>query len=254
MPYEARKNSPTGDVVQAGNCTIEEVNDTFYCRINGCSARMTLVNAGNKEEAYFRRIPTSPYHISADCVRCGISFDPTKYDESKFDKDDAFGWLFTPPKETHKGTTGKKTGKKGGGKSPVRTLGKLYELCISFGKDELYNGYRIGDFFADNENYSYFSENLNGYAIIETSFYKKAFEELALLFNYSTNYKEPHILVKVKFNKENESDFWNYYRKFQKSHHTEPIAIAGDWSKSPAGSESIYECTYYSSRQFYIVK
>ena len=50
----------------------------------GCAAVMKVVNVGNVKEAFFRRLPTYPHHISANCVRCGITFDITKYDESKF--------------------------------------------------------------------------------------------------------------------------------------------------------------------------
>lgn len=253
MPYEARRYSSSGPIIKARDCKITEIHNQFYCKTPGCRAIMSLVNTGNIEEAYFRRKPSSPYHTSADCVRCGIVFDKTKYDETKFVKNEAFDWLFSPPAETHKGTTGTKKGTKGGGKSPVRTLGKLYEMCVSLGKEEEYNGYKIGEFFADAENYIYYSENLEGNIIAECSYFKKAYNEYALLFNYSTNPFVEHILVKVKFG-DNTEAFWKYYNKFEGCHHTEPIAIAGNWTKSPGGSESVFECDYKSSRQIYYVR
>ena len=64
---------------------------------------------GNIEEAYFRRLPLSPYHISANCMRCGITFDKTKYDESKFTMQGFADWVLSEPSSNHKGNTGTNT-------------------------------------------------------------------------------------------------------------------------------------------------
>lgn len=136
MPYEAKRGSRTGRVIKAEAVTGDEQHDTFYCATSGCMAEMSIVNQGNIEEAYFRRKPSSPAHISVKCVRCGISFDRSKYDETKFTTKGLFEWMFSEPTDSHKGKTGTKTGKKGGGTIGFRSLGNIYRLCASMSKTD----------------------------------------------------------------------------------------------------------------------
>ena len=63
------------------------------------------------------------------------------------------------------------------------------------GKNGKYNGVLIDDIFADEENYL----NLYGFLVMECSFFKIRIRKSSLLFNYSTNFKEPHIVVKLNF-------------------------------------------------------
>lgn len=88
MPDKAHKGS---------DCTIADLHRNFYCIVEGCPAVMSLVSATSKKDAYFRTLPTSPKHISVNCVRCSLIFDSSKYDESKFDRNSAFDWMFTTP-------------------------------------------------------------------------------------------------------------------------------------------------------------
>lgn len=126
MPYEAKRGSRTGPNINVENVTDDEKYDIFYCITPGCKAEMTVINHGNIEEAYFRRKPSSPAHISVKCVRCGISFDKSKYDETKFTTKGLFEWVFSEPTDSHKGKTGTKTGKKGGGTLGFRSLVCIY--------------------------------------------------------------------------------------------------------------------------------
>lgn len=252
MPYEAREGSKSGPIVKACNCKITDMKKIYYCKTDGCNAFMSIVNAGNVEEAYFRRKPSSPHHINANCVRCGIVFDRSKYDETKFSKVNAFKWLFNKSELTHKGNTGSRRGKVGGGNIGLRSLGRIYDMCVTLGKSNSYNGELINDLFADEENYSKYRRNLNGCLIVECSYYKKVYNEAAILFNYPTNFRIAHDVIKVKF--EDEEMCWQQFNKLKKCHHTEPIAIAGDWKVVFGNSEYQAECTIYSGRQIYYVK
>lgn len=252
MPFKARKNSNTGSEVNASRVTIYEKDNLFYCVTPGCDAVMKIVNVGNVEEAFFRRLPSSPHHISVNCMRCGITFDKTKYVESKFTMQGFADWVFSKPSSTHKGNTGTNTNKVGGRSIGFRSLGRIYDMCVVLGKTGTYNGILIDDIFADEENFVKYNNNLNGLLIVECSFYKKIYGESSLLFNYPTNYKKPHIIVKVNFG--NEKVCWDYYNDYKGGHHTEPIAIAGIWKPTSRSSEAQYECDYESSRQIYVVK
>lgn len=244
MPYRARRNNNAGPEVNASQITINEKDNLFYCMTSGCNAVMKIVNVGNAEEAYFRRLPTSPYHISANCVRCGITFDKTKYDERKFTIQGFADWVFSKPSSNHKGNTGTNTGKVGGKSIGFRSLAKIYDMCVALGKGGRYNGVLIDDIFADEENYFKYNNNLNGFLVVECSIYKKIYGESSLLFNYPTNFRNSHIVVKLNF--DNEKECWEYYDKFKGCHHTEPIAIAGIWKLTNGSSEEKYECDYES--------
>lgn len=252
MPYKARRNSNTGPEINASHVTINEKNDKFYCTTLGCDAVMKIVNVGNVEETFFRRLPSYPHHISANCMRCGITFDKTKYVESKFTMQGFADWVFSEPNSNHKGNTGTNTRKVGGRSIGFRSLGRIYDMCVVLGKTGAYNGNLIDDIFADEENYARYNNNLNGFLVVECSFYKKIYGESSLLFNYPTNFKNPHIIVKLNF--ADEKVCWEYYKKFKGCHHTEPIAIAGIWKPINGISEAQFECDYVSSRQIYIVK
>lgn len=61
------------------------------------------------------------------------------------------------------------------------------------------------------------------YVIVECNFYKKVYNESALLFNYPADFKKPHNIVRVDFDSEDKC--MNYYYKYKGFHHTEPIVI-----------------------------
>lgn len=255
MPYKAKRESSSGTLVKACDVSADEQHDTFYCITANCKAEMTIVNQGNIEEAFFRRKPSSPPHISARCVRCGITFDKTKYDEKRFSKTGLFNWLFSPPVDSHKGKTGTKTGKKGGTTIGFRSLGNVYRLCASMSKSESYNGVLIDDLFADYDNATRYMNNLEGNLIVEVTYYCKLYKEKALLFNYPSDFTTTHSIVKVNF--EDEQTFWNYYNKLEKNKktkHTEPIIIAGTWEKVESNPEYQAQCTIISTRQIYFPK
>ncbi len=125
-------------------------------------------------------------------------------------------------------------------------------MCVVLGKGGIYNGVIIDNIFADDENYARYNNSLNGFLVVECSFYKKLYEENAILFNYPTNFKNPHNIVRLNFKDKNTC--WQYYNKFKGCHHTEPIAIAEIWQPTSDGSDVQFECDIVSSRQIYIVK
>ena len=253
MSHKARRYNNSGPEIMASEVHIDDIDDIYYCWTSGCEAKMTIVNAGDADEAYFRRIPSSKHHISANCVRCSIVFDETKYDEKRFNKDNAFAWMYEKTLPRPKNETGAMRKKVGGGPSRgIRTLGKIYEMCVTKDKMDNYNGVLINDIFADEENYSTYGTALNGNMIVECSYYKKVFKEKAILFNYPTDFRKPHVVLRVNFN--NEQECWNYYNRLKGCHHTEPIAIAGDWSPVIGNSSYQFQCDFISKRQIYFVK
>lgn len=125
-------------------------------------------------------------------------------------------------------------------------------MCVTKAKSDTYNGNVINDMFADAENYSRYKTDLIGNVIVECSFFKKVYGEPALLFNYPADYKSDHIVIRLNFSKE--QDCWHYYNRLKGSHHTEPIAIAGNWEEVIGNPDFKFQCDFLSSRQIYVVK
>lgn len=128
-------------------------------------------------------------------------------------------------------------------------------MCVNHKKTDLYNGYMIGDMFADEENYPKYKNNIRGQLIVECSYFTYLSWENAILFNYPTDFRRKggHDVIKVKFN--NKTTFEKYKEKLEDDHtHIQPIAIAGNWSKPAGGHACDAFCKFYSGRQIYIVK
>lgn len=246
------KRKDTGEIVYAADCTIGDVKREFICPTPGCRAKMSLVCAGDDHDAYFRTFQVSPEHISKSCQICAMSFDVSRYDESAFNPDSAFDWIFGQP-ANHRGNSGTRTDHVGGGTgNGIRTLANMYKLCASRKKTDTYNGVVIGDILADDENFDWYRDHLIGKKIVVCSYFKNIINECALLFNYPVDYHGSHIIIRLNFR--NKRDFWHYYNLFKTSDHTEPIVIAGAWKPVNDGGPVKYQAEFHSPRQIYIVK
>lgn len=254
MPRNAmRYNKDTHilEKIDAKDCTINDVGKKFRCCTEGCPAIMTLVSASENKSAYFKS-KNKKQHISVQCVRNSINFNPSTYDENTFDLNFAFNSMMGNTNYIHRGNTGVRQGNVGGGRHlRICTLPKLYAMCISKNKNDTYNGILINDLLVDEENFQEYNSGISGYKIVETSFYHKIKDENALRLNYPVNNKGINSWVKISF--ESEELFWKQYNKLKESLHIEPIAIAGDWKKVENNNIYHSECTIYNEKQIYYV-
>lgn len=253
MPFSANIYTPSGEEKDARKLTLSEHHKPFYCCTENCCAEMIPVNPGDANRGYFRSKKKLD-HISSSCFKSSVTFDQSKYDESVFSLDFAFESMIglshqNPP--INRGNRGTRQGHVGGGRlNRVRTIGVLYAMCRTLGKNATYNECSINDILADDENYSQYCTGINGYKLVETSYYYYLKNELAYIMNYPADYYGKNSWVKIKF--ENEKLFWKYYNKLIDSHHVEPIIIAGDWEQvnNPRYHS---QCIIHSSRQIYWV-
>lgn len=252
MPPIARRYNNRGPIVFARDVKVTDKDNEYYCATIGCRAKMSIVKVGNIDEAFFRRLSSSPNHISSNCFRCGLVFDKTKYEETLFQKDLAFDWLYEKAIQRPQCPTGKNTNTVGGNIQRIRTLKQIYEMCVTRTKNDRYNGVMINDIFADEENFAVYKGALVNDLIVECSYYKKAFNETALIMNYPTDFRKPHIHIKLNF--ADKKMFWYYYEQFKDLDHFEPIVIAGNWKPVVGNLEAQFECEIISSRQLHIVK
>lgn len=234
MPRYALLNSPTGKRIDARDITVKQ-NElcNFYCCTKGCSAKMIPVNAGDAARAYFRSLRKND-HISFDCVKTAIDFEPSKYDEKSFSLDFAFESMLGKNhtiETIERGTTGTLKKKVGGGrKNRIHTLPLMYAMCLSLGKSKSYNGCLIDDILADNENYNRYKNGITGYKIVETSCYYAVNGETSFIMNFPSNFKKEHELLKINFTDKNL--FFRYRQKLIDTNHTQPVIVAGEWSLS----------------------
>ena len=145
MAYEAYLDKEKKIVLKAKNAAINHINKTFYCKTLGCKTRMTLVNAANPENAYFRKIPSSPDHLSVLCSADGF-FEPTKYEENRFNFEDLADKIMSEmsDKRIHGSSSVELHG--GGGRKSISTVKQIYLMCRKYTE---YNGIKTNGILAD---------------------------------------------------------------------------------------------------------
>lgn len=254
MPKTAYIWNKNENPINADQVEINNKRATFLCCTDGCNARMILCKAGT-EDAYFRS-KDKKEHINADCIKNSIVFKPDKYEEQLFDLDFAFESMLGKnhtQKSINRGNTGTRQGNVGNHRRiRIHTLPTLYSMCISKAKDERYNGILIDDIFADNENYERYSIGIQGYKIVETSFYFYTNPNKSITLNYPLDNKGKDSWVKIIF--ENKDLYESQKAKLHHSLHIEPIIIAGEWELAPNGSKHHSECKIHKASQIYYAK
>ena len=254
MPIKAYMNIKTGTPILANKVKINEKNNTFICCTPSCNAEMILVGAGTGN-AYFRS-KNIKKHISNQCIKNSITFNPSKYDENYFDLNFAFESMLGlnhSIRTIDRGITGIKKGNVGGSKKlRIHTLPLLYAMCLSVGKSGFYNKISINELLADNENYNKYYNGIEGYRIVETSMYHKVKDEFAFIMNYPAENFGLNSWVKIIF--QSKDIFWKQYDKLKNSNHIEPIIIAGNWEIVKDTSDYHSQCIIYTEDQIYYAK
>ncbi len=183
--------NPNGAIVKADKLTLKETEQCFYCSTTGCDARMMLVSRMT-EHAHFRS-----YHIRDhkfdQCIVKSLSFDSSKYSEKSFNLNDAIKHIVGSdnPLNIHKRNnsvlyhSSTKHSTIGGTQDmPIHTLKELYAQCLDTGIKGTYAGICINDILACRHNFNIYRNGFEGFKIVEVTYYKKVYNEPALLFNY----------------------------------------------------------------------
>lgn len=214
MAEYAHLGHPKGKLVAASTVSVSQSERYhFYCATPGCDAEMICVNAGDPDRAFFRSV-SSKAHTSPKCV---IPDTKKEAEESRFFIRDVFRSLINDRKLYPNSRK-------------VRSIQVLYAICQKVGKDGRYNGFRINDILADSENYERYKKGIVGYKLVETSFYHKVTDELAIRMNYPAENKGLDSWVKISF--EDKDLFWNTFKQFKDLSHYQKIMVAGDWIPS----------------------
>ena len=180
MAYEAYLDKEKKIVLKAKNAAINHINKTFYCKTLGCKTRMTLVNAANPENAYFRKIPSSPDHLSVLCSADGF-FEPTKYEENTLDRVFLADKIMSEmsDKRIHGSSSVELHG--GGGRKSISTVKQIYLMCRKYTE---YNGIKTNGILADERNFEQNKNTITGKKIVQCTYYHKVYNEFSLIMNY----------------------------------------------------------------------
>lgn len=248
MPYKAYRDINKTLEIKAHDTTIVDVGKIFYCHTKDCKAEMSLVSGGDPERAHFRRRSSGPKHASVFCTADGI-FDPTKYNESKFNFNDISDKLINPisssRRKVGKGTRAL-TG--GGGEKSISTIFQIYCMCRKY---DTYNNYLSDNILADERNFDRYRNGIVGKKIVQCTPYHKFQGEFAYKMNYPSYPNGKHI----KLNFSTEKLFWDYYNKFKgEKKYKELMIVLGNWTLSQSNGEYISECTINSNRQIHFLK
>ena len=248
MAYEAYLDKEKKIVLKAKNAAINHINKTFYCKTLGCKTRMTLVNAANPENAYFRKIPSSPDHLSVLCSADGF-FEPTKYEENRFNFEDLADKIMSEmsDKRIHGSSSVELHG--GGGRKSISTVKQIYLMCRKYTE---YNGIKTNEILADERNFEQNKNTITGKKIVQCTYYHKVYNEFSLIMNYPSFPYKNGKHIRIDF--EDENLFWEFYRKVKPSNHKELILILGDWKTEKIRDEYIARCTVYRKRQYSFLK
>lgn len=233
MASRAHLGHPKGKIVEASTVSVSQSERYhFYCATPGCNAEMVCVNAGDPKRAFFRSV-NSKAHASPLCF---LSESEQEYDESKFFVKDVFKAIISNKRSISRG-------------SRIRSVEALYSACLKTGKDGRYNGFRISDILADSENYERYKKGILGYKLVETSFYHKVKDELALRMNFPAENKGLESWVKIVF--DDKDLFWAVYNQVKEMSHFKKILIAGDWM--PCKEEGYHsQCKIETAKQIWI--
>ncbi|MCL2222091.1 MAG: hypothetical protein FWC20_07640 [Oscillospiraceae bacterium] len=249
MPYVAFRDNMKEQKIESKNTTIADVKRVFYCKTSDCQARMTLVNGADSARAFFRRMPSSPRHISNLCSADGY-FDTTEYEEEKFD----FSAIFSSIIKTSNSPNGKISTNRavngGGGKKAISTLLQIYLMCR---KHSCYNNHCTDDILVDERNFERYKDGIVGQKIVQCTTYHKIKGEHSHKMNYPSFPYEDGKHIKLNFS--SDELFWHFYNKFKDTNHKELIIVLGDWRESNEEDNGIMaECTIYKKRQIHFIK
>jgi len=248
MPYIVYRDTAKKQELKAENATIADTRCEFYCKIYNCNARMTLVNGADSKRAYFRRIPSSPNHINVLCSADG-NFDPTEYNEIKFDLHTVFSKIInTSNNKNSKSTSGVISG--GGGKKAISTLRQVYLMCRKYSS---YNGYCTDNILADERNFERYRNGISERKIVQCTVFHGLYpKEFSYLMNYPSFPYKNGKHVKLHFN--TKELFWYFHEKFKTTNHKELIIVLGDWKESYRNDDTaISECTIFNKRQIHFL-
>lgn len=182
-------------LVNARDCTINDIKKDFYCATDGCNCIVNVAAlSSTKRSSYFRAKNKKQIH-SEECQILQSKFNEEKYDEDCFDFEYTIEKSITHTKRISQKHNENDLIKKEKHSSitDIKTIGKLYYLCRSYPINHTYNKYKIGEMLIDERSSKIYTKYAKGYKLIRC-FYKR-YDSKNLTIYFDCN----HIQIKAIF-------------------------------------------------------
>ncbi len=253
MASKARLNYPNGGLIAASEAF--RGGASFYCQFDGCNAEMILVSSGDTR-AHFRSKHQTDHRFSY-CLRQDIVFDSDRYDPNLFHIQNLINNLMNGVENAnihgHNHHGGGVVGY--GHRIPVNTLKAFYGAYLSVGINGTYGDCCMNDYICGYDNYHLFENGIEGFKVVELTYYYAVPEDHAIVFNfpaYDMNRETP-LYVKVFFDDERDRfDMVKHCKKLS-CPWFKTLVIADDWT--PVANEKwMATCTvHHRTQHVYIV-
>lgn len=250
MTKYAYRDKERKNIIFANQAIEEDRNKEFYCPNPVCNAKLYICAIDGSKNAYFRATKSDSKHIENCPYGNSVAeFDNSKFDELKFDYEDAINNLLCNTKPSSQKRIPYTHGTGEPSAHPPRTLRQMYSLCKSFPVGNTYAGKAIGSMILDDR---------SGYMYPKGCFGNKIIEATVDVKSYNDNKKEVYLVSPINSKKYafilSFSDEENYKKIRSEIYNNRDkiIAIAGKWKSS--GVYNKFTSKVYGKKQVAIIK
>lgn len=235
-------------LVNAKDCTINDIRKDFYCATDDCNCIVNVAAlSSTKRTSYFRAKDRKQIH-SEKCQILQSNFNEEQYDEDCFDFEYVVEKTINNVKVISQKHIEKNLMQKGKSSSAtsIKTIGKLYYLCRSYPINHTYNNYKIGEMLIDERSSKIYTKYAKGYKLIRC-FYRRYDAK-----NFTIYFACDNIQVKAIFS--SADLFYKIKNKLYTPPNAEksPIVLSGEVLQKPNIKETlILNVNVISEHQFY---
>lgn len=221
----------------------------FYCPNPQCDAHMYIWSLDGVSASYFGA-SRSHGHMKGCAYYSLNEFNPNKYNEDKFEFENALSALTMPTNPQTKNETPGDHGIGSVTPKPLHTLFQIYSMCKAEDCSGTYNGITIGQMLLDNRSFYMYPKGVFGWRIIEGKcrkpyFYDSTKKEIYL--TVSTDSEEYTFTLKF-----DDEDLFKEIKNDIFPNREYLIIVAGKWGNS--GIFNVFCSAFSSTKQLKIIK
>ncbi len=245
--YRAKERK---DIICANRAIEEDRNKEFYCPNPVCNAKLYICAIDGSKNAYFRATKSDFKHIENCPYGSAVAeFDNSKFDESKFDYEDAINNILCNTKQSSQKSLCSAHGTGEPGAHPLRTLRQIYSLCKSFPVGNTYGGKEIGSMILDDRSEYRYLKGCFGNKIIEATVDGKLYDDKKKEVYLASPINSKKYAFVLSFSDE---DNYKKIRSEIYNNRDKIIVIAGKWGSS--GEYNKFTSKVYGKKQVAIIK
>lgn len=250
MVKYAYRDKGRKNIIYADKAIKEDRNKVFFCPNHECDAKLYLCAVDGSMRAHFRATKSEYKHVEkCPYGNSNSEFDSTKYDETKFDYNDAINKLLSVDKTSTQVSSSPKHGSGHLNVRSLRTLKQIYSMCKSSPVRDSYAGKEISSMILDDRSEYRYPKGCFGNRIIEATaqgrFYDNEKKEIYLVAPINSK-KYTFVLSFL------DEDVYRTIRSEIYNNRDKIIVVAGNWEKTKTYNHFISKV--YSKKQVTIIK